>query len=311
MTAIPEEIVARFIHTSLDLEWTIITALQGEEDSASPQLRSWVNAIGDTNRAAVILSSEIARRRLEAVSHQDSIVPALPYSHPDLAGVAVDEEMMVRARDFDTTNQAFERGQTAFHIMPSLPASNSMYWANRVLIELYTTHDVRVRLDPFMLTEREQVGVPLYKMWVYGKPLDWNELEELNEDRHAKWRPEYASHEGSNFTDLVWSPRPDGIHFRCEEVPRAEAVSERGGRYLHAIYNPALKAFTHTDGAIRIYSPAELEGRSSTHVRKAGKVGKRVKIFKVIGNIEREVWCNLAGSFFVWNDDVQAYFRKQ
>ena len=146
-------------------------------------------------------------------------------------------------------------------------------------------------------------------------PLDWNEIEDIQDDRHCQWMPDPGTISSSKvkFTDLVWSPRHDGIHFVCEEVPQIKTHKSRGGRYLHSIYNPKKKVFYHTDGAIRIYDDNDITLRHESHVRNAGKIGKRIKIFKIDGELERNKWCDIVSSFFVWNEDVKTYFggKKQ
>ena len=87
-----------------------------------------------------------------------------------------------------------------------------------------------------------------------------------------------------------------------------ETCNTRGSRYFHSIYNPQDEVFIHADGAIRFYTQDELSGRKTTHVRRAGKTGKRVKVFQLDGVIERDAWTTLACAFFVWNEDVMSYF---
>jgi CDP-diacylglycerol pyrophosphatase len=63
---------------------------------------------------------------------------------------------------------------------------------------------------------------------------------------------------------------------------------------------------------VRIYTEDELRYRKQFHVRhsEVRKMGKRVKIFQTDKvNISQDDFALLATSFFVWNDDVQAYFN--
>ena len=82
-----------------------------------------------------------------------------------------------------------------------------------------------------------------------------------------RWRPDPGWQEDVEFTDLVWSPGKDGVHFTCEEVPKLATCTVRGSRYFHGIYIPGKHSFTHCDGAIRVYSAQELVDRHQAHVR--------------------------------------------
>lgn len=76
-------------------------------------------------------------------------------------------------------------------------------------------------------------------------------------------------------------------------------------RYLHAIYDPEMEAITHLDGALRIYTAPQLEGRlAAGHLRKAGKAGVRRKIFRTDEPVGRDAFSLVAQAFFVWNDGV-------
>jgi len=65
---------------------------------------------------------------------------------------------------------------------------------------------------------------------------------------------------------------------------------------------------SHLDGALRLYTRAELQDRHSTHVRHAGKAGVREKVFRTDVPIPRETLSTIVQAFFVWNRDVASYF---
>jgi hypothetical protein len=97
------------------------------------------------------------------------------------------------------------------------------------------------------------------------------------------------------------------VHFICEEVPQESVISYRGSRYFHSVYLPEANTFRHVDGAVRFYGKDGITARLATHVRNAGKVGERVKLFQVDGEIQEEHWSALANAFFIWNQDVWNY----
>ena len=112
----------------------------------------------------------------------------------------------------------------------------------------------------------------------------------------------------SHFTDYAWTPRNGEVHSVCEEIPDTQNVSTDAARYLHAVYSRPAGAIEHLDGAIRVYSPLEIEQRRAVHARNAGKMGLREKVFVVDGPTDRDTLSQVAQAFFVWNADVQKYF---
>jgi hypothetical protein len=149
-----------------------------------------------------------------------------------------------------------------------------------------------------------------YRMWMYGRPIDWERLRHLRQPEHGRWHPDGLSHK-SGFTDFSWEPRSDGIHFLGEEVPKVESCASEASRYLHAIYNPTSEKIEHFDGALRIFTPEEIGLRHSLHVRKGGKLGVRKKVFRTDAPIERNAFSVIAQAFFVWNKDVRRYFTQE
>ncbi len=253
----------------------------------------------------------IATKRISLLKTSKNSPQIKPYDHPNLNGIELDNNCLVRLSEFDTSLRYLKRGSTVFQILPSIAYSiNSVYWLSHILFRLAKQGEIRIRLDPLMVQEASTYRPTEYKMWVYGKELDWQDISSLKEDRHMKWLPNHGFQPDVEFTDLVWAPRDNEIHFICEELPKKELVSIRGSRYFHGIYVPDNPRFIHCDGAIRIYSIQEIEQRYTTHVRNMGKIGKRVKIFQTDFDIPTIDWVSIVLAFYVWNMDIEKYFRE-
>ena len=149
-----------------------------------------------------------------------------------------------------------------------------------------------------------------YRMWWYGRPLDWNRIHKLKVEDHGRWLPGGLSTR-AEFTDFVWSPRNEEVHFQCEEFPKVNDIFARGSRYFHTIYHVAKEKIIHLDGALRIYKDKNWEKRKDIHLRKSGKVGVRVKLFRIDAPVDRNVFGVLCSNFFVWNNDVERYFGAE
>jgi hypothetical protein len=268
----------------------------------------------DTRRLWVterLISEAIAQRRLNILVEDYEAETKRPYQHSSLAGLLPDTHGLVPLNAFDERPNFFpglRRGQAVFEILPTIPtALNSMYWAMHILRSIPGVEKL-IRLDPLLMQPAVGYSPIFYKMLVYGKELDWDALSRIRQPEHARFQPASGWQMDVQFTDLVWAPIDEGIQFICEEVPTSDSFQLRPSRYFHAIFVPARKSFIHCDGALRLYTVNSLRERLNSHVRKAGKMGKRVKVFAINGDIPAETWTSLVCAYFVWNQDIEQYF---
>ena len=255
------------------------------------------------------LEVEIPKLRLALLRRQSESTRPRPYDHPALVDVPLSPEYLVPLSLFRIDGGGLSKDGFTFTITPSLEAVNAQWWLIRNIVRHELIDRTWVRLDPLIVRPESEFQSLHYKMLVYRQPLNWSEIENARDEIHGRWmlHPDSLSSE-AQFTDFVWSRRDDEIHFRLEELPQQRGVETRGSRYFHTIYRPEDCQVIHMDGAIRIYDDAEWQQRSKLHVRSAGKAGTRVKLFRIDGNLDRDVIGDICGSFFVWNDDVARYF---
>lgn len=148
----------------------------------------------------------------------------------------------------------------------------------------------------------------------YGAPFDRERLD----DRHDVGVTSFVRTQPSpldfffgklNRTEVLRSVDGDVKTFEIEEL---NAVSEARGdmvlnRYIHAERDMRKGAFRHFDGAVKIYL------RDQYAERMAGKLPhkdshKKLKVFRIDGDIDAEVWINLTLLFFRGNELVLEYF---
>jgi hypothetical protein len=337
-TGLPEEVVQFFAANPLPAMWSLPDVLRDPNHQNFYKVNAALDAIdsdavdtfqggdqfffyenrfpGDPDRGARVgvlvnaLDEEVLRRRNEILTRVNQTEPPPPYQHPALNGITINENYLVRLTDFDTSRRFLSRNGWAFHVVPTLPSLNSSYWFMNELYEPSLAELARIRLDPFMIQSAQGYAPMEYKMRVYGVALDWTQIAALREPLHLQFMqdPQSLGRSDIALTDVVWSQREDGVHFICEELPTVEARESRSSRYFHSIYDPHDECFVHADGALRFYRVDELAKRNLTHVRNAGKAGTRVKVFQLDGAINRDAWCSVVSSFFVWNEDVMGYF---
>ena len=229
-----------------------------------------------------------------------------PYCHPALADIEITHDFLVPLREFDTGCGGLEREGFVFSMIPVTESVNASYWLARTLTT--SLHDeVLVRLDPLLISPLEDYRTTLYRMLVYGRSLDWDRFAQLHEEDHGRWHPGKLT-SGVKCTEYVWSPRENEVHFRCEELIDANRALRWGCRYLHAVYQPNTERIVHLDGALRFLSDDEFASRQSCHLRHAGKIGNRIKLFRIDAPVKREHLVEIAPQFFVWNYDIARYF---
>ena len=270
------------------------------------EVRRHLSTVGDDLEVARGLERTVSARRLRRLREQASETRPDPYGHPDLAGLAVDGHGLMDLRLLDQREGGFASGETVFEIMPSIDARNSSHWTGMSLDGFEAGVKPRIRLDPFMCAPRAGYCSMMYKMFVYGRPLTWKNIFSLTEESHHRWMPDRQDSDVA-FTDAVWTPRANEVHLRCEECPKPSAIRYRPSRFFHAIIDRDARSVVHTDGALRIFDDTEADARMSTHVRSAGKVGVRVKLFQLDGLLPTERWTELIQAFFIWNDDVRRF----
>ena len=253
-----------------------------------------------------IVEQELHQRRLAEISNGTNSRPK-PYDHLALLDVTVDAEGLVPLSEFKIDGDALCCKGHAFFVLPAIPAFNSNYWLLQNIQRLGLVNAVSVRLDPLLHGPETELAGRFYRMDVYGRPLDWDRIRSLRDQEHGKWTPGNLSRK-SLFTDYVWNPHANEVDFICEELPPLLEVESRGARYLHAVFDKQSNCLSHLDGAIRAYTSSELESRARLHVRNAGKMGRRIKVFRTDHPIETATMGDIVSAFFVWNYDVMRYF---
>ena len=98
----------------------------------------------------------------------------MPYAADCLRGVEVDDECMVRLRDFGYNNSTLSTNGFSFIVCPTNEAHNSTYWLVRSFYEHGVADHVSVRLDPFLWGPCDAFPQMMYKMLVYAKRLNWD-----------------------------------------------------------------------------------------------------------------------------------------
>jgi hypothetical protein len=257
-----------------------------------------------------VIISELNRRsrekRAAAVEAQGDSERPPPYNATAVADLKLCKDCLVPLSAFEIQDGVLVRRGHAFTILVPTPGVNSSYWLTRALDSAQLKAVARVRLDPLLHGPADTFPRMAYRMLSYGPPLRWEDVRGINAEEFGRWMPSSLSH--GEFTDFHWSPRSDELHLAIEEVPRTNGDPSEPSRYFHVIFSRLRDAVTHLDGACRFFSPDERARRDDIHLRHTGKLGTRVKVFRLDGEVDTGPVSGLGVSFFVWNYDVAHFF---
>ena len=255
------------------------------------------------------LDRAIGAYRLDALCRDSRSGRPRLYSHPALKDLTPDDEHLLPLRHFAFDGSRLLRHGHAFMMLSTTGAPNSTHWLTHVCHVNDVRNQVRVRLDPLLHGPADEFHPPHERMRVWGQPLDWYRIERLPRIEHGRWMPDRQDGQ-THSTEFFWNPHGSEVTFVCEEVPTLSAAPYRPGRYFHSIYLPTEATISHLDAAVRIYTDSEVSERHIHHVRNAGKIGLRVKVFRIDAPLSRTVLSSLCQAFFVWNRDVSDYFKE-
>src|SRR5690554_1839305 len=214
-----------------------------------------------------LLQKGIANERISRLISSKTDPPS-PYNSNNLKNISIDKNHLVNIEQFNLDCFGLEKDGLVYTLCPMLEQSNSSYWIFSELLELKIKRglNIRLRLDPLIEVPLDRYNPMMFKMQVWGKPLDWDLLKTLRNDDFGQWFDE-KEYNRNGFTDYVWSPKGSEIHFTCEELPKPDFKGIKSSRYFHAIFNMVTGGIIHCDGAIRVYSDEELAYRSQFHVK--------------------------------------------
>jgi hypothetical protein len=266
-----------------------------------------------------LVSKEIDKLRIKCLVDRN-VQPPLPYSRPELTGVELDNNFLVRSSEFDIIRGGICRRNRAVTLLPGTNATNSSYWLYAALFAIGRNDLIRVRLDPLIHESLDSFNPMMYKMQVYGTSLKWDRIKNLKDVEHTQFIPSFPSSSSIDRTDLVWKPIDDEIHFTCEEMPKPDILELRGSRYFHAIFQKQSGVLKHCDAAIRFYDNEEYQKRLIKHIKanEVTRIGRRIKIFQIdvpkeqllTKPITHRHFIDLVTSFYVWNHDILDYFNS-
>lgn len=297
LNQIDDNYALNLYETQMPHEWKF---LRGNPKTPEEEFREWKKYI-----LLKKIEEEIKPLFIDSMEKCDKSKVIKPYDEPDLEGLNVDEECLVDINEF--LNHEIDFGIKCKYSV-CLPLRDSMIHERIIysFLELRCNENVqiKIRLDPLIR----------YPIWMgsferlYGKKINWNELSNTKTNVTA----EFMDKETGVKTQIFWKKMDDGrLQFFCEELPLLDEITERGSRFFHAIYDSKAQLITHFDASTIIYSEQEFIKRNSKKLWDlSSKLGKYCKIYRIYGEIDRDLFAGVVVNYFVHNDDVKSYFDE-
>ncbi|HKG58375.1 MAG TPA: hypothetical protein VKB05_01255 [Pyrinomonadaceae bacterium] len=181
-----------------------------------------------------------------------------------------------------------------------------------------STNTFRVAIDQSRLMPKEFLQHLFeFDTW-YGPRFDRSKLDDLNEVGLTvlKRTPTLVAKiffDNVERTEFFWSYR-DGIKtFEVEGVSEESALFDAYylNKYVHSERDVRASVLRHCDGAVKVYLKDEYNQRLNTYMPREPRSFKRIKVFRIDGNIDVDKWIELLSQFFKGNEMIIEYFDPE
>jgi hypothetical protein len=114
-------------------------------------------------------------------------------------------------------------------------------------------------------------------------------------------------------TEFFWFYR-DGIKtFEVEEISDQDYCFDNYNfnRYIHSERDIGNKITRHLDGAVKVYLKDTYADRKNSNIPKEMKCYKKIKLWRIDGDIDFDSWINLISFFYKGNEMIIEYFNPE
>lgn len=176
----------------------------------------------------------------------------------------------------------------------------------------------RVAVDHRRIMPKEYyMHVGEHDAW-FGPPFDRSKLDDPNAVGLTvvkRVRPSLFDMFGSKLdrTEFYWSYR-DGVKtFEAEELSGEGECFDSYylNRYVHSERDVSLRRLRHFDGAVKVYLKDSYPQRLATQLPNELKSHKKIKLFRIDGDIDVDEWIELICLFYKLNEMLIEYFNPE
>jgi hypothetical protein len=152
----------------------------------------------------------------------------------------------------------------------------------------------------------------------YGPKFDKSKLDDINTTGLTVVKRSQPSPFDFFFgkldrTEFFWSYR-DGVKtFEVEEISGKELFYDPYylNKYVHSERDVSLKLLRHFDGAVKVYLQENYDNRLISQMPKEFKSYKKIKLFRIDGDIDIDEWIELIALFYKGNEMIIEYFNPE
>jgi len=114
-------------------------------------------------------------------------------------------------------------------------------------------------------------------------------------------------------TEFIWSFRNRIKTFQIEEISDQDYTFDHYcfNKYVHSERDTEREITRHVDGAVKVYLKDAYLERIETRMPNEPKCHKKIKLWRIDGDIDLESWTRLISFFFKGNEMVIRYFNPQ
>ena len=176
----------------------------------------------------------------------------------------------------------------------------------------------RIAIDHRRIMPKEYyMHIGEHDAW-FGPPFDRGKLDDPNAVGLTvvkRIRPSLFDLFGTKLdrTEFYWSHK-DGVKtFEVEEMSSESKCFDSYylNRYVHSERDVNLRVLRHFDGAVKVYLKDDYSQRMATQLPKELKSHKKVKLFRIDGDVDIDEWIELICLFFKSNEMLIEYFNPE
>jgi len=175
----------------------------------------------------------------------------------------------------------------------------------------------RIAIDHYRIMPKQAyVRFCEYDTW-YGPPYDPDRLD----DPSAVGLTVLKRNQDSLFVQTNSLDRTEFYWSYCDSITtlEIEEISKRGyqfdnyyfNKYVHSERHIENKIFRHLDGAVKVYLENDYPNRNKRQMPEEGKCHKKIKLWRIDGNIDQENWKDTISLFFKSNEMIIEYFNPK
>ncbi len=175
-------------------------------------------------------------------------------------------------------------------------------------------NEFRIALDHNRIVTTEFYNTSFELDTWYGCTFNADEIDEPNKlgltvIKRNEFYP-FDLYDTFDRTEFLWTRKNNIKTFHIEEISNKSKKYDYLylNKYVHSERDFVKKKLIHFDGAVKAYLEQDYAKRFETDLTGDSKSHKKIKLFRIDGNIELKNWIDLISNFYKGNEMLLEYF---